>query len=146
MIQYGVVAHGGVGSPGTFSDGCRNACASAWKILESGESALDAVVGATCVLEDDGRFNAGSGSVPRLDGKTREMPPRLEQLRKDAAPPEHRPPSSLAALGEDHDFLLEGDVFTKDAIEMWINYKRTKEVDALRLRPHPYEFFLYYDI
>jgi glutamine synthetase len=52
----------------------------------------------------------------------------------------------LKALQDDHDYLLKGDVFTKDAIEMWINYKRTKEVDALRLRPHPYEFFLYYDI
>lgn len=41
---------------------------------------------------------------------------------------------------------MKGDVFTKDAIEKWIDYKRTKEVDALRLRPHPYEFFLYYDI
>jgi len=48
-------------------------------------------------------------------------------------------------LEAEHGFLLKGDVFTKDAIEMHINYKRTKEVDALRLRPHPYEFFLYYD-
>jgi glutamine synthetase len=46
----------------------------------------------------------------------------------------------------DNDFLRKGDVFTNDAIETWITYKRTKEVDALRLRPHPYEFFLYYDI
>ena len=53
---------------------------------------------------------------------------------------------ALDNLEADHDFLLKGDVFTKDAIEMWIHYKRTKEVDALRLRPHPYEFFLYYDI
>jgi glutamine synthetase len=53
---------------------------------------------------------------------------------------------ALNNLEADHDFLLKGDVFTKDAIEMHINYKRTKEVDALRLRPHPYEFFLYYDI
>ncbi len=53
---------------------------------------------------------------------------------------------ALDTLEADHDFLLKGDVFTKDAIEMWINYKRTKEVDALRLRPHPHEFFLYYDI
>jgi glutamine synthetase len=53
---------------------------------------------------------------------------------------------ALDNLEADHDFLMKGDVFTKDAIEMWINYKRTKEVDALRLRPHPYEFFLYYDI
>ena len=49
-------------------------------------------------------------------------------------------------LEADHGFLLKGDVFTKDAIEMHISYKRTKDVDALLLRPHPYEFFLYYDI
>jgi glutamine synthetase len=49
-------------------------------------------------------------------------------------------------LETDHSFLLKDDVFTKDAIEMWFNYKRTKEADALRLRPHPYGFFLYYDI
>jgi glutamine synthetase len=53
---------------------------------------------------------------------------------------------ALDNLEADHSFLLKGDVFTKDAIEKWIDYKRTKEVDALRLRPHPYEFFLYYDI
>jgi len=53
---------------------------------------------------------------------------------------------ALNHLEEDHDYLLKGNVFTKDAIETWISYKRTKEVDALRLRPHPYEFFLYYDI
>jgi glutamine synthetase len=53
---------------------------------------------------------------------------------------------ALDNLEADHDFLMKGDVFTKDAIEMHISYKRTKEVDALRLRPHPYEFFLYYDI
>jgi glutamine synthetase len=53
---------------------------------------------------------------------------------------------ALDALEADHDFLLKGDVFTKDTIETWISYKRSKEVDALRLRPHPYEFFLYYDI
>ena len=53
---------------------------------------------------------------------------------------------ALDNLEADHDFLMKGDVFTKDAIETWISYKRSKEVDALRLRPHPYEFFLYYDI
>jgi glutamine synthetase len=53
---------------------------------------------------------------------------------------------ALDALEADHDFLLKGDVFTQDAIDKWISYKRTNEVDALRLRPHPYEFFLYYDI
>jgi glutamine synthetase len=53
---------------------------------------------------------------------------------------------ALDALENDHAFLLRGDVFTKDVIETWIGYKRDKEVDAIRLRPHPYEFHLYYDI
>jgi glutamine synthetase len=52
---------------------------------------------------------------------------------------------TLDALEADHEFLLEGDVFTPDLIETWIDYKRTKEVDVMRLRPHPYEFYLYYD-
>jgi glutamine synthetase len=52
----------------------------------------------------------------------------------------------LNALEQDHEFLLEGNVFTKDLIETWIAYKREKEVDPVRLRPHPYEFHLYYDI
>ena len=53
---------------------------------------------------------------------------------------------SLAALEADHDFLLQGDVFTPDLIETWLAYKRAKDVDPVRLRPHPYEFFLYYDV
>jgi len=52
----------------------------------------------------------------------------------------------LDALEADHDYLLEGGVFTPDLIETWIAYKRENEIDALRLRPHPYEFTLYYDI
>jgi glutamine synthetase len=59
-------------------------------------------------------------------------------------------PGSLAevldALEKDHDFLLKGDVFTRDVIEHWIGYKRKKEVDAIALRPHPWEFALYFDI
>src|SRR5204862_430903 len=51
-----------------------------------------------------------------------------------------------AALEADHDFLLQGGVFTKDVIETWLSYKRAKEVDPVALRPHPYEFFLYYDV
>jgi glutamine synthetase len=53
---------------------------------------------------------------------------------------------ALNALERDHEFLLQGDVFTRDVISTWIWYKREKEVDAIRLRPHPYEFALYYDI
>jgi glutamine synthetase len=51
----------------------------------------------------------------------------------------------LDALEADHAFLLEGDVFTQDVIDTYIAYKREKEVDAVALRPHPYEFHLYYD-
>jgi glutamine synthetase len=54
--------------------------------------------------------------------------------------------NALDELEQDNEFLLKGDVFTKDVIETWIAYKRKNEVDALRLRPHPYEFALYYDI
>jgi glutamine synthetase len=53
---------------------------------------------------------------------------------------------SLDALQADHDFLLRGDVFTKDVIHNWINYKRDHEVAAIQNRPHPYEFCLYYDM
>jgi glutamine synthetase len=53
---------------------------------------------------------------------------------------------ALAALASDHDFLLKGDVFTPDVIDTWLAYKRKHEVDAIRLRPHPYEFALYFDI
>ncbi len=53
---------------------------------------------------------------------------------------------ALDALEADHDFLLVGDVFTEVLIEDWITYKRSSEVDAMRLRPHPWEFMLYYDI
>jgi len=53
---------------------------------------------------------------------------------------------ALDALEADHAFLLKGDVFTEDIIQTWISYKRENEVDAIRVRPHPYEFSLYYDI
>ncbi|MGK2966015.1 MAG: type I glutamate--ammonia ligase [Tepidiformaceae bacterium] len=52
---------------------------------------------------------------------------------------------SLRALEEDHEFLLKGGVFTSDVIETWIEYKYENEVDPVRMRPHPYEFHLYYD-
>ena len=58
-------------------------------------------------------------------------------------------PNSLAdaldALESNHAFLLRGDVFTHDVIENWLSYKRATEVDAVRLRPHPFEFCLYFD-
>jgi glutamine synthetase len=53
---------------------------------------------------------------------------------------------ALQALENDHEFLTKGDVFTQDVLETWLDYKRTKEIDPIRLRPHPYEFKLYFDI
>jgi len=53
---------------------------------------------------------------------------------------------ALKALEDDHDFLLKGDVFTQDALDMWVEYKTENEVNPVKLRPHPHEFFLYYDI
>ncbi len=53
--------------------------------------------------------------------------------------------AALHALEDDHEFLLKGDVFTEDVLEHWIQYKFDTEVQPMRLRPHPYEFALYYD-
>ena len=90
-----------------------------------------------------------------LDGIKRKIDPGephdmdLFELSKEEAKDIKTVPGSLEAalnnLEADHDFLLRGDVFTKDMIETWLDYKRTKENDAIRLRPHPYEYFLYYD-
>ncbi len=90
-----------------------------------------------------------------LDGIQNKIDPG-DPLDKDIydLPPEElasvpQVPGSLAealdALENDHDFLLKGDVYTPDVIQTWIKYKRENEVDPVRLRPHPYEFFLYYD-
>ncbi len=80
---------------------------------------------------------------PPLDKDIYDLPP-------DEAAAVAKTPVSLEAalecLADDHDFLLRGDVFTKDVIETWIEYKQKNEVDAIRLRPHPYEFCLYYDM
>ncbi len=53
---------------------------------------------------------------------------------------------SLGALAKDNDFLTKGGVFHEEFIELWIDYKMSKEVNPMRMRPHPYEFMLYYDI
>jgi glutamine synthetase len=53
---------------------------------------------------------------------------------------------SLEALEKDHEYLLRGDVFTKDALHEWLEFKRNKELNPVRMRPTPYEFYLYYDI
>jgi len=55
-------------------------------------------------------------------------------------------PEVLDALEADHEYLLAGGVFTPDVIETWVEYKRLREIDSIRLRPHPYEFYMYFDI
>ncbi len=77
-----------------------------------------------------------------LDKNIYDLPP--EELASIAK----TPPSleaALDALEADHEFLLRGDVFTEDVVRTWIDYKRERELDALALRPHPYEFYLYFD-
>lgn len=78
-----------------------------------------------------------------MDKNIYDLPPE-ELAQIDSAPGSLD--EALSALAEDHEFLLKGDVFTKDVIERWIEYKRENEVNAVQLRPHPHEFFLYYDI
>lgn len=89
----------------------------------------------------DGVLNKVDPGEP-MDKNLYELPP--EELAKVPQVPGSLP-EALDALGRDHEFLLKGDVFTRDFLETWISAKR-KEYDALRLRPHPYEFFLYYDV
>ncbi len=72
-MQPTVVVHGGAGSPVEWSDGCEAAARAGAEVLRSGGSALDAAIAAVRLMEDDGRFNAGRGSVLRLDGHTMQM-------------------------------------------------------------------------
>jgi len=53
---------------------------------------------------------------------------------------------ALEALKEDHEFLMKGNVFTEDVINTWIEWKTEKEINEIKLRPHPYEFALYFDV
>ena len=90
-----------------------------------------------------------------LDGVENEIDPGdaldrdiYDMTREELAHWPHTPGSleeALKVLGEDHAFLTKGDVFTDDLIEAWIDYKMENEVEPLQLRPHPYEFLLYYD-
>ena len=78
-----------------------------------------------------------------IDKDLYELPP--EEHAQIAQLPESFE-DALRALEADHDYLTEGDVFTEDLIQTWIDYKLEKEIAPLRQRPHPYEFALYYDI
>jgi glutamine synthetase len=78
-----------------------------------------------------------------IDKNLYDLPP-VERARIQSTPGSLD--EALDALKADHQFLLKGEVFTKDVVETYISYKRSREIDEIRLRPHPYEFFLYYDI
>jgi glutamine synthetase len=69
---------------------------------------------------------------PEAKAQVQQVPGSLEEV--------------LAALRADHDWLLEGGVFTEDVIDTWIEFKTIHELDQVRLRPHPWEFMLYYDL
>jgi glutamine synthetase len=91
-----------------------------------------------------------------LDGiRTKTEPPTpIDKDLYELPPDEHADiptvpgtlPEVLDALEADHGYLLEGGVFTQDLIETWVDYKRANEIDPIRLRPHPHEFELYYDL
>jgi len=79
---------------------------------------------------------------PPLDRDIYDMTP--EELAETNVTPASLD-EALEALEQDHEFLTKGDVFSDDLISTWVKWKRTEELDPLRLRPHPYEFDLYYD-
>ena len=78
-----------------------------------------------------------------IDKNLYDLPPQ-ELARVPLAPSSLE--RALDALEADHGFLLKGDVFTRDLIAMYLEYKRSRELTEMRLRPHPYEFVLYYDV
>ncbi len=90
----------------------------------------------------DGILNKIDPGEP-MDKDIYDLPP--EELAKVPQTPGSLR-EALMALKEDNEYLLRGDVFTHDVIDTWINYKLKNEVEALDLRPHPWEFMLYYDI
>ncbi|NOZ22644.1 MAG: type I glutamate--ammonia ligase [Planctomycetes bacterium] len=89
----------------------------------------------------DGVKNKIDPGAP-LDRDIYDMTP--EELAETAKTPGSLD-EAIAALESDHDFLLEGGVFTPDLVDAWVSWKKEKELDELRLRPHPHEFSLYYD-
>ncbi|RPJ06832.1 MAG: glutamine synthetase, partial [Deltaproteobacteria bacterium] len=78
-----------------------------------------------------------------LDKNIYDLPP--EELAKVPSAPGSLE-EALSCLKADHEFLMKGGVFTQDVLDMWAEYKTANEIDPVRLRPHPLEFFLYFDI
>jgi len=97
---------------------------------------------ALCMAAMDGILNKIDPGEP-LDKDIYDLPPEeLKKVPRASGSLEE----ALDALEKDHAFLLKGDVFNKDIVQTWIQYKRTREVDQLRIRPHPYEFAMYFDL
>ncbi|MFH1194251.1 MAG: type I glutamate--ammonia ligase [bacterium] len=90
----------------------------------------------------DGVLNRIDPGDP-LDKDIYDMPP--EELASVPQTPESLS-HVLQHLADDHEYLLKGDVFTEDVIQTWINYKYEKEIKAMALQPHPFEFAMYYDV
>ncbi|MBV8867276.1 MAG: type I glutamate--ammonia ligase [Acidobacteriaceae bacterium] len=90
----------------------------------------------------DGVLNKIDPSEP-LDKDIYDLSP--EEMKKVPSMPASLD-EALTCLEEDHEFLTKGDVFSEELIETFVSYKRKSEAEAVRLRPHPYEFALYYDI
>jgi glutamine synthetase len=97
---------------------------------------------AICMAAIDGIQNKMDPGDP-LDKNIYDLPP--EELANVPSAPGSLE-EALTALKADNEFLLKGDVFTKDVIDMWIEYKTDAEINPVKLRPHPHEFSLYYDI
>ena len=94
--------------------------------------------------EAGGRVLAECGGMIYLSkGDLYELPPAEYQ---DIAKLPGSLEAALDALREDHEFLTEGDVFTQDLIDTWLEYKETNEVAPMRAYPHPFEYQLYYDL
>ncbi|WP_175955575.1 type I glutamate--ammonia ligase [Schaalia sp. Marseille-Q2122] len=98
---------------------------------------------AACLMAGiDGIRNRMEPAAP-IDKDLYELPP---EEYEDIAKLPHSLEAALEALREDHEFLTEGDVFTQDLIETWIDYKMTHEVEPMRVYPHPLEYQLYFDL
>jgi len=132
-----VIAHGGVGSPREWSDGCRSAVDAALKALEAGGDPVDAAVAGVVVLEDDSRFNAGTGSCVRLDGKTIQMDASV--MRSDGAfgavagiERVRNPVRVARAVMDSPHLLLQGDGATRFARTLGMPDYDPTTPDALR--------------
>ena len=102
-------------------------------------------------LSTERRTREGEGTLDHIYRQDRVLPVastarydgRFHSVGFDATPGSLE--EAVTALEADHAFLTRGDVFTEDLIETWVAWKREKELDPIRLRPHPHEFYLYYD-